>query len=79
MKDKNKQPNSFSRRKFLQTSILAGSVLSTTGTKGLIARQKEGSDNLNLKISGYKYKRVEALFNGKVKIEGCDAQFEHGM
>jgi 4,5-dihydroxyphthalate decarboxylase len=76
MKDKNKQPNSFSRRKFLQTSILAGSVLSTTGTKGLIARQKEGSDNLNLKISGYKYKRVEALFNGKVKIEGCDAQFE---
>jgi len=63
-----------SRRKFLQTGTvgLAASVLST---KPLFSGQQPDS-KLNIRVSGYKFKRLEALFDGKVEIEGCDARFE---
>jgi 4,5-dihydroxyphthalate decarboxylase len=31
---------------------------------------------LSLKAAGYRFKRLEALFDGRVRIEGCDTQFE---
>ena len=31
--------------------------------------------SLSLSAAGYKFKRLAALFDGRVKIEDCDAQF----
>ena len=32
--------------------------------------------SLSLSAAGYKFKRLAALFDGRVKIEDCDAQFK---
>lgn len=34
------------------------------------------SANCKLKISGYPFDRMKALFDGRVKVEGCDVQME---
>ena len=36
----------------------------------------QASENLSLKVAGYDFKRLEALFDGRVKIEGCNATFQ---
>lgn len=38
----------------------------------LLATEKE----LNIKVAGYDFKRFAALFDGRVKIEGCNATFQ---
>ena len=64
-----------SRRKFLQTGA-AGFAALLLGTKKLFSGQPVAGKELSIRVSGYKFKRLEALFNGKVEIEGCNAQFE---
>ena len=34
------------------------------------------SKQLSIKAAGYKFERSRALFDGRVKIEGCDTHFE---
>jgi 4,5-dihydroxyphthalate decarboxylase len=71
-----------SRRTFLKASAtIAGTAgaLGVTGVSDLLAsseKPSKSSNKLPLKVAGYKLDRVEALINGKVQIEGCDAQFE---
>ena len=69
------------RRRFLKAGALTGAALAASPTLGPVnARAKEkkaaASDKLKIKIAGYKYDRVEGLIDGRVKVEGCEAQFE---
>ena len=71
-----------SRRRFLKASAaVAGTagVLGMSGVSGLLAstaKQSKSTNNLPIKIAGYKIDRVDALIDGRVQIEGCDTQFE---
>lgn len=74
-----KVEHTFSRREFFKVSALtlgAAGALSIAGRSPASATAKP--KGLPLSLAGYKYDRVEALVNGKVKIEGCDTQFEKG-
>ncbi|MCP4623170.1 MAG: ABC transporter substrate-binding protein [bacterium] len=71
-----------SRRSFLKASAtvagIAG-VLKVSGASGLLAvteKPSKSTNNLPLKVAGYKLDRVDALIDGRVQIEGCDMQFE---
>ncbi|NOR55995.1 MAG: hypothetical protein GQ531_07275 [Sulfurovum sp.] len=60
--------------KFLTTILLLSTTLSTF----TFASQKEPSAAkplLSIKVAGYDFKRLAALFDGRVKIKGCDATF----
>ena len=84
LEDKKINPTSFqtSRRRFLKASAaVAGTagVLGMSGVSGLLAstaKPAKSTNNLSIKIAGYKIDRVDALIDGRVQIEGCDTQFE---
>ncbi len=84
MEDKKNKSTSFqtSRRRFLKASAaVAGTagVLGMSGVSGLLAstaKLAKSTNNLSIKIAGYKIDRVDALIDGRVQIEGCDTQFE---
>ena len=60
----------------LLTTLL---LLSTTLSTFTFASEKESSVTkplLSIKVAGYDFKRLEGLFDGRVKIEGCDATFQ---
>ena len=84
MEDKKINSTSFqtSRRGFLKASAaVAGTagVLGMSGVSGLLAstaKPAKSTNNLSIKIAGYKIDRVDALIDGRVQIEGCDTQFE---
>ena len=70
-----------SRRAFLKTTALAGAVFvggRAVGQVRSVAEDKSApaDGKLQIKIAGYTYDRVEALMDGRVQIEGCDAQFK---
>ena len=71
-----------SRRDFLKGSATvagAAGVLAVSGAPRLLAspgEPQEATRKLPLKIAGYRLDRVEALIDGRVQVEGCDAQFE---
>lgn len=83
-------PQGSTRREFIKTAaIMAGAAgalgvsgqrvlgatddLSVSGQGTLPTGESKG---LSITMAGYKFTRVEALVDGHVKIEGCDAQFE---
>lgn len=84
MEDKKINSTSFqtSRRRFLKASAaVAGTagVLGMSGVSGLLAstaKLAKSTNNLSIKIAGYKIDRVDALIDGRVQVEGCDTQFE---
>ena len=84
MEDKKINSTSFqtSRRRFLKASAaVAGTagVLGMSGVSGLLAstaKPSKSTNNLPIKVAGYKIDRVDALIDGRVQIEGCDTQFE---
>ena len=39
-------------------------------------QDKEPSKSLSLAAAGYKFARTKALFDGRIRIEGCDTHFE---
>jgi 4,5-dihydroxyphthalate decarboxylase len=41
-----------------------------------IEEEKEHAKDLSLSAAGYKFTRTEALFDGRVKMAGCDTQFQ---
>jgi 4,5-dihydroxyphthalate decarboxylase len=84
LEDKKNKSTSFqtSRRRFLKASAaVAGTagVLGMSGVSGLLAstaKLAKSTNNLSIKIAGYKIDRVDALIDGRVQVEGCDTQFE---
>ena len=72
---------SVSRRNFIKGAAAGGAALAGGATLvpgSTQADQKAAptSRKPSIKLSGYDYDRVQALLDGRVQIEGCDAQFE---
>jgi 4,5-dihydroxyphthalate decarboxylase len=66
-----------SRRDFIKTAAMAvgtAGVLAGTGTLPVQAAGK--SKKLPLSMAGYNLDRTGALFDGRVKVDGCDFQIE---
>jgi len=74
----------YSRREFLKTGTLAGSILlaggSSLATFGAMASMKSIKEpgGLDITIAGYPFDHVRPLIDGSVQVEGCNATFEHG-
>jgi 4,5-dihydroxyphthalate decarboxylase len=67
----------YSRRNFIKTAALtvgATQALSILGMDSALAASE--SKNLALAMAGYNFDRTRALIDGRVKIEGCDIQFQ---
>jgi len=76
-KEKEKIGQDYSRRNFIKTAALtvgATQALSVLGLDTALAASE--SKNLALAMAGYNFDRTRALIDGRVKIEGCDIQFE---
>ena len=74
---KEKVNQDFSRREFIKTAsltVVASSALSVCGLPPAQAAEK--SKGVSLSMAGYKFDRTKALIDGRVKIEGCDIQFQ---
>jgi 4,5-dihydroxyphthalate decarboxylase len=79
IKNKKNPPDS-SRREFIKTAAIAAGTAGVLGAGGLTAAvaktETEASKGLPITIAGYKYTRVAALIDERVKVEGCDVTFE---
>ena len=64
--------SAYNRRQFLQTLMTAAAA---AGPWSMALGETSGS-TISIKAAGYRFPRVEALFTGRVKIEGCASQFE---
>ena len=75
---KNKKSNrDHSRRDFIKTAALtigASQTLSVFGLNSALAANE--SKSLSLSMAGYNFDRTRALIDGRVKVAGCDIQFE---
>jgi len=78
MRSRNK---GISRRNFIKSTTAA--TLALTGGTALIpgnflagGKNPSASGKLAIKIAGYKVDRVDALIDGRVQVDGCDAKFE---
>jgi 4,5-dihydroxyphthalate decarboxylase len=71
----------FSRREFIAATALAVGGISVLGASSRASATDTGlakgsSKDLSLSAAGYDFKRLDALFDGRVKIKGCDTQFK---
>jgi 4,5-dihydroxyphthalate decarboxylase len=67
----------FSRRDFIKaTGLAAGIVGALTAGSRVLAQDSAMSKDLPIRMAGYTYNRVNALVDGRVKIKGCETQFE---
>jgi len=69
-------PQDFARRKFIKAAAIMTGAVGALGVSGRGAPRAGKSKGLAITMAGYKFTRVDALIDGRVKIEGCDAQFE---
>lgn len=74
--DKNKVHQNYSRREFINASGLVAGAVGVLAVSSRVLAQDTGmpkgsSRGLPIIVAGYKYNRVEALVDGRVKIEGC--------
>jgi len=74
---KEKVNQDYSRREFIKTTAITVGAASIFSVCGLTPVQAAGkSKGLSLSVAGYKFDRTKALIDGRVKIEGCDIQFQ---
>ena len=80
MKTKNKSTNNSTRRKFLKTTAWGigaiGALNSLSFINGkpnskVVTAKTGNSNDLHLKMTGYDYPRIQALYDKKVSIKGC--------
>lgn len=64
----------FTRRNFIKTSALAAGAAATLPLSSFSSSQP--NDDLPLTAAGYRLDRTRALFDGKVGIDGCAAEFK---
>jgi 4,5-dihydroxyphthalate decarboxylase len=70
-----------SRREFLKVTALTAGALAVGAANApgrALAATSGRSEGLSITISGYRFHRVEALADGRVKVEGYNARFETG-
>ncbi|MGD8721474.1 MAG: twin-arginine translocation signal domain-containing protein [Desulfobacterales bacterium] len=69
-----------SRRNFIKATTLAAGAVGVAGTIGAcrlgMTKGGETSNGLPITMAGYNLDRTEALFDGKVNVDGCDFQIE---
>ena len=75
------QQKKLSRRQFVKNSTMyIGAATVVTQTPFLLAEGTksitEKSTHCSLKVAGYPFDRLKALFDGRVKVEGCDIEME---
>jgi 4,5-dihydroxyphthalate decarboxylase len=67
----------YSRREFIKVTALAVGAVGTLAACGRVPDQDtDMSKGLSITMAGYNFKRLEALVDGRIKVEGCNAQFE---
>jgi 4,5-dihydroxyphthalate decarboxylase len=67
----------YSRREFIKATALTVGAASALFVFGLPPTQAAGKPKgLSLSMAGYKFDRTKALIDGRVKVEGCDMQFQ---
>lgn len=76
---KKKNPD---RRNFIKTTALGAGLLGTLSSFDLVKGSDQlasiNSEDLQLKMAGYQYPRVQAFFENKVEIKGCTFSMEKG-
>jgi 4,5-dihydroxyphthalate decarboxylase len=66
-----------SRRDFIKTAALAFGTAGVLVASGSTPVQAAGKvKGLPLSMAGYNFDRTKALFDGRVKVEGCDTQIK---
>ena len=70
-----------SRRNFIKATTLAAGAVGVAGSIGTyrlgMAKTGETSNSgLSINMAGYNLDRTKALFDGQVKVDGCDFQIE---
>ena len=66
-----------SRRDFIKTAAVAAGTAGVLAATGSFPVQAAGkSKKLSLSMAGYNLDRTRALFEGRVKVDGCDFQIE---
>ena len=66
-----------SRREFIKATALTVGAATSLSVCGLPSAQAAGKPKgLSLSMAGYNFDRTRALIDGRVKIEGCDIQFQ---
>ena len=64
-----------SRRDFIRTTALGAGLIGTLSSFNLMNKISEftaqGNNDLHLKLTGYDYPRIQALYDKKVSIKGC--------
>lgn len=67
----------FTRREFIKTTALSFGAAGSLSLGGISLASAAGtSKELPLSMAGYRFDRTRALIDGRVKIEGCELQFE---
>ena len=64
----------FTRRNFIKTSAIAASAAAALPLNAFASSQSK--DGLPLTVTGYNLDRTRALFDGRVTIDGCAAEFK---
>jgi len=70
----------FSRREFNKAIALAAGAVGVAGIFGACSQDptQDGvmPNGLPITMAGYRFDRTEALVDGRIKVEGCDMQFQ---
>lgn len=78
-------PTTASRRAFIKTAAMAAGVVGgltacdsrdAAPAIATLTTPAEEPQGLAIKLAGYQYDRVDALIDGRVRVESCNAQFE---
>jgi len=74
---KEKANQDYSRREFFKTTALTVGAAGALSVYGLPpAQATEKPKGLPISMAGYNFDRTKALFEGRVKVEGCDTQIK---
>lgn len=71
------KPRNFSRRQAIKAGGWTAAALVGLSSP-ILSVAASAATELPLKVTGYRFDRLLALMEGKVKIAGCDASFETG-
>ena len=73
----NQYLKNLSRRDFIKTAAIAvGTAGAMAGSGATPVRAAGKPKHLSLSMAGYNFDRTKALFDGRVKVEGCDTQIK---
>jgi 4,5-dihydroxyphthalate decarboxylase len=74
---KNLFNNDYSRREFIKaTAFTIGAAWAFPVFRTASVEAAEQTQKLSLSLAGYRFDRTKALIDGRVKVEGCDIQFQ---